>query len=85
MRLAPNAFSTKQQRERVIAMIKVLFEKYSQHVQFNVVNNEVYKDAMVHPEKYKDLMVRVSGYSALFTSLAPDCQIDVINRTEIEI
>ncbi len=85
MRLAQNAFSTEEQRQRVIAMIKVLFGKYAQQIQFNVVNNEIYKDAIKHPEKYQDLMVRVSGYSALFTSLAYDCQMDVINRTEIDI
>lgn len=85
MRLAKNSIATKENRQKIIDMIKVLFNKYAQHIQFNVVNNEVLKDAMAHPEKYKDLMVRVSGYSALFTSLAPECQIDVINRAELEV
>jgi formate C-acetyltransferase len=40
---------------------------------------------MKNPEKYKDLMVRVSGYSALFTTLVPDVQLDVINRAELDI
>jgi formate C-acetyltransferase len=40
---------------------------------------------MKNPEKYSDLMVRVSGYSALFTTLAPEVQMDVINRTEVEL
>ena len=40
---------------------------------------------MENPENYKDLMVRVSGYSALFTSLAPDCQMDVIRRAEVDL
>ena len=30
-------------------------------------------------------MVRVSGYSALFVTLAPDVQEDVIRRSELEI
>ncbi len=85
MRLAKNTVATKEHRQRVIDMIKVLFSKYAQQIQFNVVDNAVYRDAMQHPEKYKDLMVRVSGYSALFTSLAPDCQMDVLNRTEISL
>ncbi len=85
MRLAKGAISTVEQRRRVVAMIKVLFGKYAQQIQFNIVDNATYKDAMEHPENYRDLMVRVSGYSALFTALAPDCQMDVINRTEIEL
>ena len=30
-------------------------------------------------------MVRVSGYSALFTTLAADVQEDVISRSELEL
>ncbi|GHV62225.1 glycyl radical enzyme [Spirochaetia bacterium] len=85
MRLAKSTVATKEHRRRVIDMIKVLFEQYAQEIQFNVVDNVIYKDAMVHPENYRDLMVRVSGYSALFTSLAPDCQSDVINRAEVAL
>jgi len=85
MRLSKSAVATKEHRRRIVDMIKVLFEKYGQQIQFNVVDSEIYKDAMVHPELYRDLMVRVSGYSALFTALAPDCQIDVINRTEVTL
>lgn len=85
MRLTKNAVSTVEQRKRVVAMIKVLFSQYAQQIQFNVVDSKTYKDAMEHPEKYKDLMVRVSGYSALFTALAPECQMDVINRAEIDV
>lgn len=85
MRLAKNAISTPEHRQRIVDMIKVFFKKYGQQIQFNVVDSETLKDAMKHPEKYKDLMVRVSGYSALFTALAPDCQMDVITRAELEI
>lgn len=85
MRLSKSALSTVENKEKIIAIIKVLFENYGQQIQFNVVDNKVYKDAMKNPDQYKDLMVRVSGYSALFTSLAPDCQMDVINRTELEL
>ena len=85
MRLAENVLATREHRERIIAMIKVMFNKNAQQIQFNVVNSEIYQDAMKHPENYEDLMVRVSGYSALFTALAPDCQMDVINRSELEM
>ena len=85
MRLSKGALDTDENKEKVIAMIKVLFENYGQQIQFNVVDNKVFKKAMEHPDEYKDLMVRVSGYSALFTSLSPECQMDVINRAELEL
>ncbi|MDR3211333.1 MAG: pyruvate formate-lyase [Planctomycetota bacterium] len=85
MRLTKNSVASLEHRQRVVAMIKALFGKYTQHIQFNVVDNQVYKDARENPANYPDLMVRVSGYSALFTSLAPDCQADVLNRVEVDL
>ena len=52
------------------------------HVQFNIVDRKELEKAKAAPEKYPDLMVRVAGYSALFTSLDPKLQDDIINRTE---
>jgi formate C-acetyltransferase len=54
----------------------------SYHVQFNVVNNEVLKDAQRNPEKHADLMVRVAGYSAYFVDLPKEVQDHLIARTE---
>lgn len=85
MRLSKAALETVENRKKIIDMIKVLFENHGQQIQFNVVDSKIYKEAMKKPEEYKDLMVRVSGYSALFTTLVPDVQIDVINRVELEV
>lgn len=82
MRLSKAALETEESKKKIIDMIRVFFDNYGEQIQFNVVDTEIYQDAMKHPENYKDLMVRVSGYSALFTSLSPACQIDVISRTE---
>ncbi|MFA5659003.1 MAG: pyruvate formate lyase family protein, partial [Oscillospiraceae bacterium] len=85
VRLASSALDTPENRQRIIDTIKVSFNKYVQQIQFNVVNGEIYKQAMNQPEQFRDLMVRVSGYSALFTSLMPEVQMDVINRAELEL
>ncbi len=85
MRLPKSTLESSEGRNRAISLIKVLFEKYGLHVQFNVVDNETLKEAMEHPEDYEDLMVRVSGYSALFTPLDPAVKQDIIERTEFSI
>lgn len=85
MRLSQAAIGTVENRKKIIDMVKVLFKNYGQQIQFNVVDGKTYKDAMTNPDNYKDLMVRVSGYSALFTTLVPEVQMDVINRTELDI
>jgi len=85
MRLTPSALETLENRQKVVDMIKVLFRNYGQQIQFNVVDGKIYEEAMKKPEDYKDLMVRVSGYSALFTTLAPAVQVDVISRNQLDI
>lgn len=85
MRLAESMLATRENRKRVIDLVKVLFENYGQQIQFNVVDGKIYKEAMKNPEKYSDLMVRVSGYSALFTTLSYEAQLDVISRAELEL
>lgn len=85
MRLAPDALANESGRKRVIALIRVLFEKKGQHVQFNLMDNETYKKAQKNPEEYGDLLVRVSGYSTLFVPLAKEVQDDIIQRTQFVV
>ncbi|WHH58063.1 formate C-acetyltransferase/glycerol dehydratase family glycyl radical enzyme [Petroclostridium sp. X23] len=85
MRLSKDTLTTSEGRIRAISLIKVLFEKYGLHVQFNVIDNDVLEDAKKHPEKYPDLMVRISGYSTLFVPLDPKAQDDLIQRVKFEL
>ena len=52
------------------------------HIQFNVVDSEVLREAQEHPEKYTDLQVRVAGYSAFWVDLPRETQDSIIARTE---
>jgi pyruvate formate-lyase/glycerol dehydratase family glycyl radical enzyme len=52
------------------------------HIQFNVVDNKVLREAQEHPEMYTDLQVRVAGYSAFWVDLPPETQGSIIDRTE---
>ena len=54
------------------------------HIQFNIVDSDVLKDAQVKPEKHPDLQVRIAGYSAYFVDLAPETQDSIIARSEQE-
>ena len=74
MRLAPSTIANQESRQKILDMMRALFDKDAEQIQFNVVDNEVLKEAQKRPEDFPDLMVRVSGYSALFTSLGVACQ-----------
>lgn len=67
--------------ESLMAFLKSLCAMGIYHVQFNVVDQEVLKDAQEHPEKHKDLLIRVAGYTAYFVELSRETQNDIISRT----
>ena len=71
-------------RDKLRALIRVYFAKGGQEMQINATSTEVLKDAMDHPEKYPDLVVRVSGFSALYVTLAREVQMDILARTQQE-
>jgi len=52
------------------------------HVQFNVVDGAVLRNAQEHPEEHTDLQVRVAGYSAFFVDLPHELQESIIARSE---
>lgn len=85
VRLSESTLLTKEGRERVASLMRVLFEKKGVQVQFNVIDNKTLVEAMEHPEEYSDLMVRVSGYSAYFVPLDPDVKKDILARVQFNI
>ncbi len=71
-------------REKLLALIKVYFAKGGQEMQINATSTKVLRDAMDYPENYPDLVVRVSGFSALYVTLAREVQLDILSRTQQE-
>ncbi len=63
-------------------LIRAYFKLDGHHIQFNVVNADVLREAQKHPEKYRNLIVRVAGYSDYFVDLGEELQDEIIRRTE---
>lgn len=53
-----------------------------QHLQLNIVDSKMLRDAQQRPEEFRSLSVRVVGYSAYFVALSKEVQEDLIRRTE---
>ena len=81
MKLPPDQLKTRKGRDNVLSLVKTYFDNDGYHVQFNVVDTAILRDAQLHPENYRDLVIRVAGFSAFFTRLNKGVQDEIINRT----
>ena len=82
-KLSPAAIASPADKEKLAALLRAFFDDLKGwHVQYNIVSRQTLLAAQKDPESYRDLVVRVAGYSALFTTLAPETQNDIIARTE---
>jgi formate C-acetyltransferase len=82
MKFTPGLLAGESNLDKFVSFLEAFNLLGGFHIQFNVVDRDTLIDAKNHPEKYPNLMVRVAGYCALFTSLMPEVQDDIIKRTE---
>lgn len=62
-------------------VLRAHFKQNGNHMQINVVDNEMFIAAQKEPEKYRNLLVRVAGYSAFFVDLEESIQENIMQRT----
>lgn len=81
-RFSPSCLEGEIGIENFINFIDTYFQRKGLHIQFNIVNKDVLRDAQKHPENYPGLLVRIAGYSAYFVRLSKELQDDLIGRNE---
>jgi formate C-acetyltransferase len=85
MKFSPGLLAGENNLNKFISFLEAFRRLGGFHVQFNIVERETLLDAKENPQNHPNLMVRVAGYCALFTSLMPEVQDDIIKRTEYGI
>ncbi len=82
LKFHPSALRGESGARNLLALIKTYFDLPGFHVQFNVVDSLMLRDAQAHPDRYRDLVVRVAGFSAYWVEMSKALQDQVIWRTE---
>ena len=81
--IVPDALG-KYESERIdnlVALLDGYHAKGGYHLNVNVFDRDLLRDAQKHPELYPQLTIRVSGYAVNFINLTKEQQDEVISRT----
>ncbi|MBE0648001.1 MAG: 4-hydroxyphenylacetate decarboxylase large subunit [Bacteroidales bacterium] len=84
IKIHPSAVKGREGSRKFLELIRAYLRKGGFHVQFNVVDSRMLKEAQKEPGKYRGLMVRVAGFTQYWVELGKQIQDEVISRTEYE-
>ncbi|MCK5240958.1 formate C-acetyltransferase [bacterium] len=81
--IIPHALGRDQdtRNDNLTSILDGYFTKGGHHINVNVLDRDLLKDAMRCPEKYPQLTIRVSGYAVHFTKLSREHQEEILRRT----
>ena len=84
IKIHPTAIKGVEGSKKLLDLTRAYMRKGGFHVQYNVVDSKVLKDAQANPENYRDLMVRVAGFTQYWVEIGKSVQDELIARTEYE-
>jgi len=70
---------------KMAQLLQTYFDMGGMQIQINFVDAQTLRQAQKDPDNHRNLVVRVAGFSTYFVELYPDCQNDLINRTEFAL
>jgi formate C-acetyltransferase len=80
LKFTPQALDSREKVNKFASLIRGYCDAGGYHVQFNIVDDKLLREAQKNPEKYRGLLVRVAGWVAYFVELAKPVQDEIIRR-----
>ena len=84
IKIHPSVVNGREGSRKFLELIRAYMRKGGFHVQFNIVDSRMLKQAQSEPDKYRSLLVRVAGFTQYWVELGKQIQDEVIARTEYE-
>lgn len=85
LEFASSMFEWKDSVKKIASLVKLFIDMGGHQLQLNAVNDEVMKDAQLHPENHRQLVVRIWGWSAYFVELDKEYQDHVMRRQQYTV
>ncbi len=84
IKIHPSAIKGPEGSRKLVDLTRAYMRKGGFHVQYNVVDSKMLRDAQQNPDNYRDLMVRVAGFTQYWVEIGKSVQDELIARTEYE-
>jgi len=84
IKIHPSAVQGPEGTRKLLELTRAYMRKGGFHVQYNIIDTKMMRDAQAHPENYRDLMVRVAGFTQYWVEIGKPVQDELIARTEYE-
>lgn len=84
LKIHPSAIRGSSGTKKLLELTRAYLRKGGFHIQYNVVDSRVLREAQKTPDQFRDLMVRVAGFTQYWVEIGKPIQDEVIARTEYE-
>ncbi|MEE8567737.1 MAG: 4-hydroxyphenylacetate decarboxylase large subunit, partial [Anaerolineales bacterium] len=84
LKIHPSAIRGIEGARKLLELTRAYMRKGGFHIQYNVVDSRMLREAQRTPDQYRDLMVRVAGFTQYWVEIGKPIQDEVIARTEYE-
>ncbi|WP_371368321.1 4-hydroxyphenylacetate decarboxylase large subunit [Sporomusa rhizae] len=84
LKIHPSAVQGNAGSRKLLELTRAYMRRGGFHIQYNVVDSKVLKDAQEKPDDYRELLVRVAGFTQYWVEIGKPIQDEVIARTEYE-